>query len=589
MIRKILYFLGKSRRRNWVLVSLLGLTGSALEAIGAVMILVLLGLIVEPAVGIELPLIGSLPMKEGEETLLLVAAGVAVFFVIRGVTKLIETYVLQRVVHGTGLRIASELVDGYLAMPYEWHLHRDSASLMRNVHESVSVVVRQVLLPSVRMVVELSLLLALLIVLVIASPLGTALALAVLGPTSYVLIRVVQPALKRYGSSAHDAVGRYFGTVQQSLAGIRDVKILGRERFFSQRFHRDRSETARASYMRGTVAQIPAVLIEITIIFFILGFLAVAMNTGEPATAALPLMGLFAYAGLRMQPSLQKIVAGINSLRFATAPVDEVYGELQEIAGNKELRGTSPPLALHFDTAVVFDEVSFRYRGSSTLALEKINLSIAKGESVGVCGPTGGGKTTLVDLLAGLLEPTSGSITVDGVNMQGRESAWQQNLGVVSQSAFLLDDTLRRNVALGVPDGKINESAVVEAIDHAQLSEFVDSLPDGLETMVGERGIRISGGQRQRVAIARALYQRPSVLILDEGTSALDNITEAQLIRTLDTLQGQRTIIIVAHRLTTIRNCDKIVLITGGKIAEIGRYDELMVRSSEFQRLAQSG
>ena len=200
-----------------------------------------------------------------------------------------------------------------------------------------------------------------------------------------------------------------------------------------------------------------------------------------------------------------------------------------------------------------------------------------------------GGKTTLVDLLAGLLEPTSGSITVDGVNMQGRESAWQQNLGVVSQSAFLLDDTLRRNVALGVPDGKINESAVVEAIDHAQLSEFVDSLPDGLETIVGERGIRISGGERQRVAIARALYQRPSVLILDEGTSALDNITEAQLIRTLDTLQGQRTIIIVAHRLTTVRNCDRIVLIKGGKIAEIGRYDELMVRSSEFQRLAQSG
>ena len=588
MIRKILYFLGKSRRRNWVLVSLLGVTGSALEAIGAVLILVLLGLIVEPDVGIELPLIGSLPMKEGEETLLLVAAGVAVFFVIRGMTKLIETYVVQRVVHGTGVRIASQLVDGYLAMPYEWHLHRDSASLMRNVHESVIVVVRQVLLPSVRMVVELSLLLALLAVLVIASPLGTALALAVLGPTSYILIRVVQPPLMRFGRSSHDAVGRYFGTVQQSLAGIRDVKILGRERFFSQRFYRDRAKTARASYMRGTVAQIPAVLIEITIIFFILGFLAVAINTGESATDALPLMGLFAYAGLRMQPSLQKIVAGVNSLRFATAPVDEVFAELQEVAGNKALRG-APPVALHFDTAVVFDEVSFGYHGSSTLALEKINLSIAKGESVGVCGPTGGGKTTFVDLLAGLLEPTSGSITVDEVNVQGRESAWQQNLGVVSQSVFLIHDTLRRNVALGVPDGEIDEPAVVEAIDHAQLSEFVDSLPDGLETMVGERGIRISGGQRQRVAIARALYRRPSVLIFDEGTSALDNITEAQLIRTLDTLKGQRTIIVVAHRLTTIRNCDKIVLITGGKIAEIGRYDELMVRSSEFQRLALLG
>lgn len=593
MIRKTLYLLGRSRRRRWVLVILLAVLRSFLEVVGAALILLLLTLIVDPDTAVTLPIIGDfLQVTEGvddRDTLVVVAVGIATFFVARAVIKLMETYIQQRVVHQAGLRLSAELVEGYLGMPYVWHLGRNSAELIRNLHEAVNRLVTQVFLPSIRIVTESLILMALLTVLFVISPTGTMLAIAVLGPIALLLMAVVQPALKRLGRSTHETVGRYFATVQQSLTGIRDVKILGRERFFARQFVRDRAETARARYLKGALTEVPRVLIETSLLLLILGFFALAVGRGETAASVLPVLGVFAYAGLRMQPSLQNILAGINNLRFATAPIDEVYQELQELDRAGARRGVAFPDALLFEEEVTFEDVSFRYENTSAPALSNVNLRIAKGESIGVCGPTGGGKTTLVDLLAGLLDPTSGTIRVDGQDLRGQAREWQQNLGVVPQSVFLLDDTLRRNIAFGIPDEEIDESAVVAAVRLAQLSEFVGSLPEGLETRVGERGVRISGGQRQRVAIARSLYRKPSVLIFDEGTSALDSITEAELIGTLDSIRGERTTIIVAHRLTTVRGCDRIVLVTGGRIADIGDYDELLARSTEFRQLAELG
>ena len=593
MIRKTLYLLGRSRRRRWALVVMLAVFGSLLEVVGAVLILLLLTLIVDPDTAITLPIIGDLPVVtedvDNRDTLFVVVAGIAAFFVVRAVVKLMETYIQQRVVHQAGLRLAAELVEGYLGMPYVWHLGRNSAELLRNLHDAVNRLVQQVFLPSIRIVAESLLLIGLLTVLFVISPTGTILALAVMGPIAFLLLRVVQPAMKRLGRTVHVRVGRYFATIQQSLTGIRDVKIFGRERFFVRQFVRDRAESARARYLTGTVAQVPRVLIETSLLLLILGFFVLAVGRGETAASILPVLGVFAYAGMRMQPSLQKIVSGINSLRYATAPIDEVYRELQELDRAGARRGVATPDALLFKEEITFEDVSFRYENTSTPALSNVNLRIAKGESIGVCGPTGGGKTTLVDLLAGLLDPTSGTIRVDGQDIHGRAREWQQNLGVVSQGVFLLDDTLRRNIAFGISDEEIDESAVVDAVRLAQLSEFVGSLPEGLETSVGERGVRLSGGERQRVAIARALYRKPSVLVFDEGTSALDNITEAELIGTLDSIRGERTIIVVAHRLTTVRKCDRIVLVAAGRIVDIGGYDELLARSAEFRQLAELG
>ena len=589
MIRKTLRLLGNSRRHRWVLVVLLAVVGSFLEVVGAVLILLLLGLIVDPETEIALPVIGELQFLSdpGERETLLIVAAIGGFFLVRALVSLLETYVQQRVIHQAGVRLAAQLFEGYLSMPYVWHLQRRSAGLMRNVHEAVNTLVRQVFLPVIRVGAESLMLVALVTVLFIASPFGTLLAVAVLGPLVFLLVRVVQPALKRYGRTTHQAVASYFSTLQQSLAGIRDLKVLGRERFFARQFVVERSESARAGYLQGTLGELPRVLVETSLLLFILGFFALSIVRGESAGGLLPVLGLFAYATLRMQPSIQKIVAGINSLRFATAAVDEVYGELDTLRRAGALTRTPPDEPLDFEHQISFEDLSFRYDNTPAPAITNVNLEILKGESIGICGPTGGGKTTLVDLLIGLLEPTSGSVRVDGRDIRHDARRWQQNLGVVPQTVFILDDTLRRNIAFGLPDDEIDDGTVAEAVELAQLATFVASLPNGLDTQLGERGVLISGGERQRVAIARALYRRPSVLVFDEGTSALDNVTEAALIRMIDRIRGDRTIVVVAHRLTTVRKCDRIFLVVDGRISDIGDFDDLLTRSTEFRKLAE--
>jgi ATP-binding cassette, subfamily B, bacterial PglK len=245
---------------------------------------------------------------------------------------------------------------------------------------------------------------------------------------------------------------------------------------------------------------------------------------------------------------------------------------------------TMAPLA--FDREIRLDKVTLRYEGANVEALTDINVTIRKGESIGIVGPTGGGKTTLVDVIVGLLEPTRGALLVDGVDIRDCPEAWQRNLGMVSQDPFLVDDTLRRNIALGLEQHVIDESRVLEVVRVAQLADVVAGLPEGLDTVVGERGVRLSGGQRQRVAIARALYRDPSVIVFDEGTSALDNATEAQLQRALEELRADRTLIAVAHRLSTVVDSDRILFVSGGRIADSGTYAELLERCSGFRQLA---
>jgi ABC-type multidrug transport system fused ATPase/permease subunit len=500
--------------------------------------------------------------------------GIGAFFVGRAAFKIAQSYVQQRIVQQAGVRISSRIVQGYLDMPYVWHLRHNSAGLIRNAHQSVNVVVRQVFLPVVTIAAETLMLVMLLAVLVVVSPWATLLALGVIGPTVFIVMRVVQPALKRFGRKSLDHVRSYFSTLQESLGGIRDVKTYDRGGAFARRFRRDRAGYGQIAYRQGTLAQVPSTMMELALLLFILVFFAITFAGGDSPTAV-PILGLFAYAGIRLQPSLQKIVTGLNNIKYANAAVDDVYGELTEIEAAASPHGEPAAPNLPFAEAVTFEDVSFSYEGTSTPAVRGIDLRIACGESLGICGPTGGGKTTLVDLLVGLLAPTSGTIRIDGINLEGNVRAWQQNLGLVSQTVFLLDDTLRRNVAFGIDDSDIDEKRVGEAIDLAQLSTFIDSLPEGLDTVVGERGTRLSGGQRQRVAIARALYRHPSVLIFDEGTSALDNVTEAELIRTIDQLSGSRTVVTVAHRLSTVRNADRVIVVEDGTITGEGGFDEL--------------
>ena len=586
-IRQTFDLIGRDHPGRWVLLVALALLVSGFEIVGALLVYALLALVVDPGGAIDLPLVGDLRAyfpTLGERSLLLVTvAAMAVFFLLRSVVRVGATYVQTRVAHNAGARLSNRLVEGYLRWPYAMHLRRHSSELIRNGHQAVLEMVQSLLLPLIKVIAEAVLVAAMLILLTFVAPTATALAVLVVGGAAGLLLLVVQPRLRRLGAINHETSKATLSAIQQSLHGVRDIKVLARESYFARVYGRSRLRMARARYLQLTAAQLPTIVIETALLGFILLFFALALLRGTPAQDTLSVLGLFAYVGLRLQPSLRDVVAGLNSLKYSAAPLEDLHADLLAVEATAAQPDGDP---LPFTDQVLLDGVSFRYEGTTSPALTDIDLAIHPGEQIGISGPTGGGKTTLVDVLTGLLEATSGRVLVDGRDLREHARAWQRNLGIVPQMVFLIDDTLRRNIAFGVSDGEIDEEALKEAIHLAQLEEFVGELPDGLETTVGERGVRVSGGQRQRIAIARALYRRPSVLVFDEGTSALDNATEAQLMTAIEGLRGQHTIILIAHRLSTVRTCDRVIFVEHGRVTGSGTYDELVREHPAFRHMA---
>lgn len=584
-LRKCYELVGEGRRGKWAALVVLALVVTAAEAIGAALVFVLIALVTDPQAAPSLPVVGDLgrfvDQPNNDMVLLAVAVSIAVFFALRSALVFVQTYAQQRVAHNAGAQLATRLIRGYLKLPYAFHLTRNSAESIRNALQSVQSVINNFVVHAVRLSAEGLMVIGLLLVLVVASPMATLMAVGLLGPLVVFMLRVLHPRIKRLGQQAQDAMRDSIQTAQQSLEGVRDVKLLGREGYFAADFARSRRAFAHSYYMRGALAELPSVLIETGLVIFIVAFFAVALVAEDSAGNALSVLGLFAYVGLRLQPSLRKIAASLNNMKFGLAAVDDVHADVRVI---EDADAVQPAVdtPLPFDERLELDNVTFVYEGTSTPALQDANLVIHAGEAVGICGPTGGGKSTLVDLIVGLLEPTHGAVRVDELDIREHVTAWQRQLGVVSQSVFLVDDTLRRNIAFGLDEDAIDEELVDAAVRMAQLEPFVDALPHGLETQVGERGTRLSGGQRQRVAIARALYRDPSVVVFDEGTSALDNDTEAEVIHALEGLRGERTVIMVAHRLSTVRHCDRILVVEGGRIADIGTFSELSARNRLF-------
>jgi ATP-binding cassette, subfamily B, bacterial PglK len=570
---------------QWGLVLALALTVSGLEAAGAVLIYVLVGLATDPDGAIELPVLGDLRDLalgfSSEELVVITAAGVGIFFLLRGVMVLVQAYYQTWVATSAGVHLATRLLTTYLRLPYSFHLRRNSAQLIRNANESVNEILNEVFMPSVRLVSDTMLVLGLTVVLVVTAPLASAIAAATVAPVVFVTMGIVQPRVGRQGAIDQHERGRSIQLLQQSLHGFRDITVLGRQPHFVAAYNRSRRVIASTRNRRAVLSALPRVVIEVVAVGLVAVFVVTATLAGE-GRGSLAVIGLFAYASLRIMPALNKILKNFNDIRFGRAALDDVQADLRRPV-------PSPPAdtrPLPFRDRVVVENVSFTYDGNDGPTLDRINLEIPRGRSLGIVGATGAGKSTLVDLLIGLSTPTTGRITIDGVDLRGNESAWHRQLGMVSQEVFLLDDTLRRNIALGLCDNEIDDARIDHAVRLAQLEDFVSSLPEGLETWVGERGMRVSGGQRQRIAIARALYPRPDVLILDEGTSALDNLTEAALIEALAGLHEDYTIITIAHRLSSVEDHDNIVFLHNGRIEAMGTFNELIDRSVAFQRMA---
>ena len=591
VLRKTAELIRPDRLTKWVgMIALAGVV-SLFEVVGAGIIFTLLGMAATPDATVQLPLVGDIralfPGVDDDTLLAGLAGATALFFVLRAALVISQTYVRSRIADNAGARIASRLMLGYLRMPYAFHLQRNSAELVRNAFQTVSMVVQKVILPAASLIAECLLVAGLTIFLLVVETQATLIAGAVMGVAVTLLLRVVQPRLKLLGRRTQTASKESLKTMQQSLQGIREIRLLDREEFFASQFRASRGDYARSRYLASAASEIPRMMIETTLVIFILAFLAFTVLTVGDATETLASLGIMAYVGMRVQPSLQKVVTAANDLRFATASIDDLDEErrLLALAWQPRMEPPGDPVP-EMQHQLELRDVTFTYEGADRPALDRVSLTVPAGGSVGICGPTGGGKSTLVDVMTGLLEPEEGQVLVDGVDIQRNVSSWHRQLGVVSQNVFVMDDTLRRNIALGFDDDDIDEQALQEAVSLARLEDLLGQLPRGLDTVVGERGVRMSGGQRQRVAIARALFRQPSVIVLDEGTSALDGATETAFMQGIEELREHHTLVMVAHRLSTVRKCDQIYLVEDGRIAEAGTYDELLARSATFRAMA---
>lgn len=588
LARRSFYLAAGHRRWPWALVVLMALAVSAVEAIGAILVFGLLALVTQPTDPVSFPLVGDVTRLFGDgaprDVILTSALVVGGFFVARALIVVLMTYVQARVGQSAGARLATRLHRSYLKMPYITYVRTNSSEQIRNIHVTVPNVIADIFVLGTRAVSESIVVIVLGVILTVTAPAAMGIVVVVLAPAGLLMNRLLRPRLETLGREGQDIAARSLKVLQETLQGLREIRAHRREEHFSSIFASISYSLARNKARRTVLRSLPSTAVETVLVLFICAFLIATVVSGFDRAELLPVLGMFAYAGFRLKPSLNQIFEGINAIRYSSAAVNDLYEDLRrgEEWSDETLERAD---RIAFQDSIEVRNATFTYPGSAVPAISDVSLTIRRGASVGLVGATGSGKSTLLDVIVGFLDPDKGSVSVDGRDISTVRTAWLENLGVVPQSPFVLDATIRENVALRERSKTIDEERLQNALKLAQIYDFVNELPDGGETVLGERGVRLSGGERQRIAIARALYGDPDLLILDEGTAALDNRTEADLIKALEDLHGRHTLLMVAHRLSTIRNCDVIHVIENGRIVATGSYDELVERSTHFKNL----
>jgi len=515
----------------------------------------------------------------------LAAAGTMLVVVIRNLWGVLVTWQRARFVKHTEAATMTRLMRNYLTRPYSFFLTRNSAALAKNTLVEVTILVSVSVLSAINIAIDAATCVTLIAYLILEKPLVTLSSLVVFALFLGALYGLVRLRLKAMGARGRGIEEGMFRAAQEALGGIKDVKILGRERHFLDRF-RDFADAKARLHVEGTMLkESPRYLVEALAFIGIVGSMIAVIGSGAGVTEAAGLLVLYGVAGFRLIPAMYRIYNGISNFSFAQAVFEAITEDLA--AGESATIPASGVVPLPLGSSIRMQGIRFRYESSTSDVLSGIDLEIRANESIAFVGPTGAGKTTLVDILLGLHRPNSGQIAVDGTPIDERKiDSWRASIGYVPQHIFLADASISSNIAFGRSDGEIDRAAVMRAAKTAHLHDFVMSLPKGYDTETGERGVRLSGGQRQRIGIARALYRQPNVLVLDEATSALDGITESVISEAIRDLHGQVTLIIIAHRLSTVRHCDMIYMMESGRIVDRGRYEDLMARSATFRAMA---
>jgi ATP-binding cassette subfamily C protein len=586
-LRTTLRWLTPRERARWFVLAPIAALSAAFEAASALAVYGLLRLVIDPGRVATTPVVSRLSERwpgADPASIVAVAIGVtAVFYTVRGLLLAWAEWLAERAVHQSSARVAERLIARMLAADYLVHTRRASAATIEEVSRSSELAFSLVAASVVRLVAEGLVIAALVTVLAATAPRSTLVAVALVGALAAVVLVSTRRVWIRLGAREKALAISQLQVLQQSLGAIKGVIVTGRQAYFEERFRAVRRPLARLKEQRQWLASTLRVGVETTLMLSMLLVMLLVVLDRSFSADTVSSLALFAYTGFRLVPSVNRVMVHIASLHDGHAFVHGIDEHLSAPAGAARPQPTAPQLS--FERGIRFDHVSFQYDEGLEPSISEIDLAIAKGESVGVVGPTGAGKSTFVDVLLGLLTPTSGQVLIDDQPLEGRTRAWQSLIGYVPQTVFLLDDTLRRNVAFGIADAAIDDARVQRAVALAQLDGAVATWPHRLETIVGENGVRLSGGERQRVAIARALYHDPPVLVFDEATSALDTQTERELAAALAAFHGGRTVIAIAHRLATVKDCDRLIYLRDGRLQGMGPYSAL-VSDPTFRTLA---
>jgi ABC-type multidrug transport system fused ATPase/permease subunit len=462
--------------------------------------------------------------------------------------------------------LSNALFLGYLTQPYSFHLKRNSAHLIANLQTEISQF-SSVIQSAITVIVEFSIVFGLSISLFIIEPFGGFVVACVLLVANLTFSFFTKKRLKEWGQKRQHLDSIINQYLIQGLSGVKEVKLLNRESFFSEQYKKEYHSKSKIYIKQLTLMQFPKLYMELLAVLALSVLVVTMVIQNKAINDLLPTIGVFMAGAFRILPSLNKIISSIQNIKFSIPVIDMLFDEYNLIQQNSSKKNSE--IAINFSNQIIINDLTFNYENSQINAISNINLTVNKGMTIGIIGRSGSGKSTFVDLLLGLLTPKSGEIIVDSINVNKNIKSWQKKIGYVPQNIYLTDDTLSNNIAFGLRSDQINYDKVNQVIKDAQLQELVNSLPNGINTNVGENGISISGGQRQRIGIARALYNDPELLVLDEATSALDTKTEQEIMNTVNSYKGKKTIIIVAHRLSTIENCDQVLTFDQGYLIDI--------------------
>ena len=579
LIKRLFYIFPCKQRWQFAGLFLLQLIETLLDFFGVSLILPFVNVLVNAEAlrgagwyGMVSRLIGA---DDTASILLFITLLMIAVYIVKNIFILFLLNLRVRFIGTNKVKMGAKMIDCYMHKPYTFHLQRNTAEIIRNINGDVGGAF-SVISNIFSLISDILIVIALVVYLFaveFAMTLGVMLALAACSAVYFLFVR---KKIRTVGQENRKVTARMYKAIQQAMGGIKEVKVMGREKYFAEVYNEAGIESVRLSKRYSVISAIPGRLIETLCMCTILGILALKIATGQELSSVVPSLSAFAVAAIRLLPRANSINSCINSITYNMPSLEALYDDLTEsdreeaerLREAEEKKQQKKTVSIGAEQDIFVRGVTYTYPNKTEPVLKNVSLRVEHGSSVGIVGVTGAGKTTLVDLILGLLKPDSGTICYGTLDIHEDYAQWQKHIGYIPQAIYLVDDTIRSNVALGVNAEQIDDAAVWRALENAQLADFVRTLENGLDTVIGERGIRISGGQRQRIGIARALYYDPEILFFDEATSSLDNETEAAVMESVNALGSQKTMIIVAHRLTTLRGCDKIYRVDEAGVEE---------------------